>query len=169
MYGLIAFLLVLIALVLLLSGRLPAGLRRGNQYPYERQKRFLSAAERSFYGVLCRVVRDDQVVLAKVRLADLVRVDPLVRRKEFWRHFNRIAGKHLDFVVCDRATMEPVYCVELDDKSHQERRRRDRDALVDGVMRAAELRMVRVPCRQAYGLEDVRAMVVAPVGVVAGQ
>lgn len=141
-----------------LSGKLKPVLSE-NLFPYLRKQQFLSAAERSFYGVLCQVVGPDQIVIAKVRLADLVRVEPGIRGKGFFRHFNRISGKHVDFVVCDRATMEPVYCVELDDRSHKARARADRDDFVDAVMEAAGVRLVHVPCQAAYGIEEVRGKV----------
>ena len=66
------------------------------------------------------------MILAKVRLADLVDAD---KRHRLWRaNFNRVCSKHIDFVICDLA-LSPIIAVELDDSSHQlpERQARDRD------------------------------------------
>lgn len=94
-----------------------------------------------------------------MRVADLVKVESGYSRRDFWRFFNKISGKHVDFVVCDRATVEPVYCVELDDSSHQARKRQDRDVFVDEVFKAAGIRLVRVPCKRGYSLEEVRDLI----------
>lgn len=155
----LVFMLFLVLLIMALKRR------TGTSFPYERQPRFLSPAERSFYGVLCQVVTDDQVVIVKVRLADLIKVESGGRRRDFWRYFNKIQGKHVDFVVCDRATMEPVYCVELDDRSHQANRRQERDTFVDRALEAAEVRLVRVPCKKGYSLDEVKQMLGMTLGV----
>src|ERR1051325_6545875 len=63
--------------------------------PYSKKKFFFSAAERSFYEVLKRLVPADHTVFAKVRLADLVCVS---KGAGSWQsHFNRISRKHIDF------------------------------------------------------------------------
>lgn len=125
-------------------------------YPYEAVEDFVSPSERSFYGVLCNAVSDDQIVLAKVRLADLVRVKKGYRGKRFWMYFNKISGKHVDFVICNAGTLIPVCVVELDDKSHKKSDRRDRDHFVDKVMERAGIKIVHVPCRQSYSLSEIQ-------------
>jgi hypothetical protein len=70
------------------------------EFPFLRKKYFFSAAERSFYEVLQRVVGEQVHLFAKVRLADVVYV---ARGTESWQtHFNRIQSKHIDFLLCDR-------------------------------------------------------------------
>ncbi len=63
---------------------------------------FLSAAEVSFYNVLRQVAGERATVCAKVRLADLFRV---ARPNENAAARNRIAAKHVDFLLCDPLTM----------------------------------------------------------------
>jgi hypothetical protein len=120
--------------------------------PYARKKYFFSAAERSFYEILRRLV-PGHTVFAKVRLADLVDV---MKGAPSWRaHFNRIDRKHLDFILCD-SDLAPVVAIELDDRSHDDEDRQARDLFVDQVLASVSLPIVRVRAKHAYRLEEVR-------------
>jgi Protein of unknown function (DUF2726) len=136
--------------------------------PYARKKYFFSAAERSFYEVLRRLV-PSHTVFAKVRLADLV--DVMKGASSWQAHFNRIDRKHLDFILCD-SDLAPVVAIELDDCSHDDEDRQARDRFVDQVLASVSLPIVRVRAKHAYKQEEVRRMLsphvpgAAPVGRV---
>src|SRR5687767_9661631 len=80
--------------------------------PFARRSDFFSAAERSLYEMLCHLT-PAHTVFAKVRLADLVRVQASGR--EFWERFNSISAKRVDFVLCDEQ-LAPVVAIELEDE-----------------------------------------------------
>ena len=122
--------------------------------PFARRSYFFSAAERSFYEILCRL-SPEHTVFAKVRLADLVRVQASGR--EFWQRFNSISGKHVDFVLCDEQ-LAPIVAIELDDSSHEEPERLARDQFVDSVLESAALPIVHVPARRGYVLDEIRQL-----------
>ena len=126
------------------------------ELPFRQRDDFLSAAEFSFYRVLVNVVGDRVVICCKVNLADLFFV---VRPGENQGYRNKIDRKHVDFLLCDAATMKPRCGVELDDSSHGRRDRQDRDAFVDQVFAAAGLPLVRVPAQAAYNLAGLRTLV----------
>jgi hypothetical protein len=115
--------------------------------PFRLRDDFLSAAEHSFYRVLLHAVGNRATVCPKVNLADIFFV---VRSNENQRWRNKIDRKHVDFLLCDPATMKPRCGVELDDSSHARPDRRERDEFVDQVFRAAGLPLVRVPAQSAY-------------------
>ena len=122
--------------------------------PFARRNFFFSAAERSFYEILCRL-SPDHTVFAKVRLADLVRVQASGR--EFWQRFNSISAKHVDFVLCD-AQLAPIVAIELDDGSHDEPERLARDQFVDSVLESAALPIVHVRAKRGYVLDEIRQL-----------
>ncbi len=122
--------------------------------PFARRNYFFSAAERSFYEILCRI-SPEHTVFAKVRLADLVRVQATGR--EFWQRFNSISGKHVDFVVCDER-LAPVVAIELDDSSHDKPERLTRDQFVDSVLESAALPIVHVRAKRGYVLDEIRQL-----------
>jgi hypothetical protein len=53
--------------------------------------------------------------------------------------------------------MEPVVAVELDDRSHEREDRRQRDALVDRVFKAAELPILHIPAAKGYVTHEIQA------------
>lgn len=122
--------------------------------PYRLRDDFLSPAELSYYRVLSTAVAGGAVVLTKVRLADLFFVP---RSRGSIRFVNRIARKHVDFLVCDRETMRPLVGVELDDRSHERSRRQERDGFVDEVFRVAGLPLIHVPARSGYSVAESSA------------
>ena len=116
--------------------------------PYRKTDHLLTPAERSFYEVLRRIIGDELRLFVKVRLADLVWLPHDVENRQ--AHVNRVAAKHIDFVLCDPRTLAPVLAVELDDSSHAARHRQQRDALVNEVLRSAGLPLLRVPVQRSY-------------------
>lgn len=124
--------------------------------PYRLRDDFLSPAELSFFKVLSSLVGAHSTIQSKVRLADLFFVARPNENKGF---FNRIAQRHLDFLVCDTATMKPLLGIELDDSSHKRTTRQERDEFVNQVFSTADLPLVRVPAQRAYKASEITALI----------
>lgn len=129
-------------------------------FPYAVQNHFLSPAELSFYQVLRGVVEDRAVVCPKVGLGDVFWVE-VKDKSQFRAYRNRIDRKHVDFMLCDPMTMQPVLGIELDDKSHERADRQERDAFVDSVFEAAKLPLLHVPAKRDYAAAEL-GLQVAP-------
>jgi very-short-patch-repair endonuclease len=124
--------------------------------PYRLRDDFLSPAEFSFYKVLLSLVGARLTIQSKVRLADVFFV---VRPNENAGFFNRIAQKHLDFLVCDSVTMKPLFGIELDDSSHKRNDRQERDEFVENVCQVAGLPLLRVPVQREYNSREIAAQI----------
>jgi len=123
--------------------------------PYTRAKRLLSKGERAFWYPLFKACEGKYRIFCKVRLADIV-VTP-AGSSRYW--FKTIRGYHVDFVLCDPQTTAPLLVVELDDRSHESTRARERDAFKESVLAAAKVPLYRVACQQAYDpIEIARAI-----------
>lgn len=117
---------------------------------------FVSPAEQKFFTALQSYVAQRAVVLSKVRLADLAQ--PIAARRTYWQgSFNKIASKHVDFVLCD-SKLSPLCVLELDDSSHDRLDRRNRDKFVDSVLQDIGLPILHVPCRFSYSPSDFMAL-----------
>ncbi|PPQ34806.1 Protein of unknown function [Rhodoblastus acidophilus] len=127
--------------VVLLRGRLKCRYRRG---------RFLSANEKKFLGALDRVVGSGHRVFVQVRLADLVDIESCGSARKDFKARRQVFGKSVDFVICNRSTLDPIMIIEVDDASHERVERRRRDVLVDRVCAEAGLPLLRVKARFAY-------------------
>jgi uncharacterized protein DUF2726 len=161
MKTLLSLLVVLVLLMVLAPVLLKNLLGRGGpsseSLPYKKRDYLLSAAERSFYEVLCGVVDSQLHVFPKVRLADLFY---LPRGTENWRaHRNRIQSKHVDFVLCDRQNIAPLLVIELDDASHEREDRKERDAFLDKALAAASLPILHVAAKRTYAPKELAELI----------
>src|SRR5450432_4184886 len=102
-----------------------AAANRPPEFPYHLRDHFLSPAELSFYRVLRSTVAGRAVLNSKVALADVFWVKSPDDHSRFRVYTNKIDRKHVDFLLCDAATMQPILGIELDDKSHQRPDRQD--------------------------------------------
>jgi len=155
---------VIIVVVLMIAGALLRPSGRAAKPPasapaYEAVPALLTAAERSFFGVLQQALAYEYQIFAKVRLADIVRPVRSPSRSGWQSAFNRIAGKHVDFVLCDSERLGIVAVVELDDSTHGRFERGLRDSLVDAALAAAGIPVLRVSARQAYSPAQIREQV----------
>jgi hypothetical protein len=133
------------------------------EYPYVMRDNFLSPAEQSFYLVLRAAVADWATICPKVGLVELFYAkssDPSLFRTAT----NRIDRKHVDFLLCDPATVKPLLGIELDDRSHQRPDRQERDDFVEHVFAAARLPLVRLPVRRAYPVAELQALLREQLG-----
>jgi hypothetical protein len=160
---------ILIALVIVvLFAVAAAALRKqvqtgGVGFPYRAAPRLFSAAERSFLGVLDQAVGAEHRVFGKVRVADVATMEPGLSRSARQGALNRIAAKHFDYVVCRASDMSIVCAVELNDKSHQSNRARERDAFIAKLCEVIALPLLVVPAQTAYSAIDIRARFLATI------
>ena len=128
----------------------------GNErdYPYEKKSSVMSRNEQEFYRALLRAAGNEYDVFGMVRMADLLSVRSGVAKRQSWQ--NRINCKHIDFVLCEMSTQEPVLAIEVDDRSHERRDRRDRDYFVDRAFDAAGLPLLRIQATRSYKAKDLR-------------
>jgi hypothetical protein len=127
------------------------------EYPYSVRDHFLSPAEHSFFMVLKSVVSDSALISIKVGLGDLFYAksgDP----SKYRIYTNKIDRKHVDFLLCDPKTVQPILGIELDDKSHQRSDRQARDEFVENVFQAAKLPLIRVPVKHSYSTSELQAL-----------
>ncbi|SEG69748.1 DUF2726 domain-containing protein [Marinobacterium lutimaris] len=130
----------------------------GTDHRYRSRKTLFTAAERSFLGVLDSVIDPSQHrIFGKVRVADLIEPEPNRNRGQWKSAFNRINAKHFDFVICNADDLTPVAAIELDDASHKQNKRQQRDEFLEKVCGQVGLPLVRVPAKRGYQLEEVKA------------
>jgi len=151
-FGVIVIIAVAIGILAVLVNKAAA-------FPYRKAGPLLSPAERQFFGVLERAAPAALRVFVKVRVADVITVKRDGRDKRTIVALNRIAAKHLDYVLVDRTSMESVAAIELDDSSHARADRRARDSFLDQAMKAAGVPLLRFKPRGRYDAAEIRAAI----------
>ncbi|MHB8135428.1 MAG: DUF2726 domain-containing protein [Anaerolineaceae bacterium] len=127
------------------------------EYPYYLRDYFLSNAEISFYHILRTISAERAMVLTKVSLGDIFFVKSDDASK-FRIYTNKIDRKHIDFLLCNPKSMIPFLAIELDDKSHERKDRKERDEFIEHVFKAAKLPLLRVPVRHTYAVAEVASL-----------
>lgn len=96
----------------------------------------MNESEQAFFINLQKTLGNRYVVLSKVRIEDFVEATHGVGG---YGARGRIKSRHVDFLICDRATTQPLIAVELDGKSHQGESRQERDRFVDELYKTIGL------------------------------
>ena len=124
-------------------------------YPYEKEPALFSPAERSFLGVLEQVINNRYRLMGKIRLADIVKVKSGLNKSAWQNAFNKIQSKHIDIVACDPTTLSVLFVIELDDKTHSQSKRQNRDQFVDDTLSVAGIPIVHFAAKDSYSLQEI--------------
>ena len=84
--------------------------------------------------------------------------DHKVKGQDWKFAFRHINGKSVDYVLCDRSTLTPVYAIELDDFTHSRSDRIERDSEVERIFRQAQLPLVRFNNKNVSESDIIRAL-----------
>lgn len=110
-------------------------------YKYTQKDTVMSVAEASFYKRLETVVDGKYYIFPQVHLSSLM------LNKTYGKYnklgFQRIQRRSVDYVLCDKETMAPVYAVELDDSTHDCAKRQTRDSMVENMLAEIDLPLIR--------------------------
>ena len=129
---------------------------KNNKYAYTAKTLIMSKTEAEFFKKLNLVAGERYFVFPQVHLSALL--DHHVSGQDWGIAFRHINGKSVDFVLCDKETLQPVYALELDDDTHSRRDRVDRDAEVERIFSQARLPLVRFKSVDVSSDEIIQAL-----------
>jgi hypothetical protein len=122
-------------------------------FPYKTRDSLLTPAERDFYLALLKAVANKAVIIPKVGLQDVFYI---ANKQQYLSARNRIAQRHIDFLVCEENTLRPLFGIELDDGSHNEEAHKKRDEFKNKIFEAASLPLIRMPVKQKFDAAAIR-------------
>ena len=135
-------------------------------HPYVKRNRSLyTPAELRFSEALLNAMAGRYAVHGKVRIGDLAKPANGLDKSQSASARNSIDRKHVDFVICDLKTMDILGVVELDDSSHNQPDRIERDALVDHVMQSAGIPILHVPVSSGYNVQTLQSQLQQTLGL----
>jgi hypothetical protein len=115
--------------------------RQSYQYTYGRREAIMTEREAKFFHTLEAAVKEKYFVFPQVRLSSLV--SSKASGKHYKAGINRLNKKSVDYVLCERVTLETAYVIELDDSSHDRPDRVKRDDMVEESLRSTGYKLVR--------------------------
>jgi hypothetical protein len=119
---------------------------------YKKKDYLQQKSEFEFYKILKNVVTPDIIIAPQVHLERIIEMhcEPHgAYCKNYFYH--GISELSFDFVLFDRG-FKPLLAIELDDESHDERKRKQRDAFVREICSMSQLELLRVPKSETYDI-----------------
>ena len=116
------------------------------------KKPLLTQNELYFYTELKPICEKYNLhILSKIRMADLLQIDTYNRGKWF-SAFGKVNSKHIDFALARPENLNILLLIELDDNSHRDYERKERDKFVNDVYDHAGYKLLRI--YNTEGLEN---------------
>ena len=120
------------------------------QFPYLKRPALFSTAERGLWHELNQAVGKENIVFGKVRLADVVRTRPDLKKSEAKEAQGDIAAASLDFVICRRNNLAIAAGIKLTDAEDHSDSTADEIAFAEGALSAAGVPLVRLSAKEEY-------------------
>lgn len=120
-----------------------------HRFSFKRKKSLITDRERVFYDTLMKVVGNEYLVVPQAHFDEFIESTDTGTEKFAARgHLER---KSVDFLLCDRQSVEPLCAIELDDGTHTAVHRLERDKEEEELLKSVQLPLLR------YRTEDVSA------------
>ena len=138
-----------------------------SKYQYGRKDFIMTRAEHECYNALVAEMGLDYFFFPQIHLDAIVY--PQDTRKDRLYAFRHINQKSLDFVACDKKFMRPLFAIELDDKTHNQPKRIERDKEVERILHGAGIPLIRIENRGRFDQRELAQLVQAGIDRFARQ
>ena len=156
----------IIAGLIYLFKKFPEILLSATRLPYEKRDALFSPAEKLFLTALEKAIGNQYEIFGKVRMADIMDVRKNLTAKNYQIALNRISSKHVDFLLCDAIDSSFVCGIELDDKSHRQANRAQRDVFLNKAFEVISLPLIRFEAKAGYDVEKMRNQILLELGAL---
>lgn len=115
---------------------------------YKKSDYLLTPTELKFYKLL-------KTITDKMEYSLFVQIPlyQLVEYKDF-KDFNKIKSKSIDFVITEK-NCKVKLCIELDDKTHNNNKRIERDKFINEMFRELDIKILRIPVQNYYNMQEI--------------
>lgn len=120
-------------------------LNRKPLFEYGRKERLMTPAEHECYEGLVAEMGADYYFFPQIHL-DAIVFSKCASNSQLYA-FRHINQKSVDFVACAKTNMQPLFAIELDDKSHKHPNRIVRDVEVERILKGAAIPLIRIENR----------------------
>lgn len=115
---------------------------------YQKVDYLLTKNELKFYRILKQITNNlGYSLFCQVALYEIV------KNKDF-KDFNKIKSKSIDFVITQE-NCKILLCIELDDPTHEQKKRIERDNFINELFQELEIKLLRIPVQNFYNIEEL--------------
>jgi hypothetical protein len=122
---------------------------------------YLSPVQISFLKMMLSAVGDTFIIIPRVNLSEIFFMAEPEDNRNFHKSIDR---QRIDFLLCDRDTMQPLAGLELSEHSNQLEKPPEQEIYVDDIFEAAKLPLVRIFVAAPLNPEDLRERLLEVVG-----
>ena len=116
---------------------------------FEKKEYLLTPSELKFYKILKNITDELNLnIFTQVGLYEIIRCND-------YKEFNKIRSKTIDFVITDNRC-KIIKCIELDDYTHNQAKRIERDQFLNELFDSVNIELVRIPVQNFYKKDDLR-------------
>lgn len=136
------FAIIILALIAALVARSDEkSYGRTTGYVYKAKNHLMTAREEECFRVLDRIFSKKYYVIPQVHLSALFNHE--IPGQSYTGAFAHINGKSVDFVLMNKETLRPACAIEIDDYSHNSKKRYERDVEVERIFKEAGFPLMR--------------------------
>lgn len=118
---------------------------------YTKKEYLLTPTELKFYKILKEITDDINLIICpQVSLYEIINSN--------YKGFNKISRKTVDFVITE-PNLKIKCCIELDDYTHNRKKRIERDNFINELFNEIEMRLIRITVSQYYNKEDIKKLI----------
>lgn len=146
---------VLVVILKIIDTRRPGGgiIKKMATYHYTRKQYLMTQSESGFLKILFEAVEGRYYIVPQVHLSSIL--DYKAKGQSWKGAFSHINGKSVDFVICDKQSIQPLIAIEVDDWSHESDTRRARDTEVERILKEAGLPLLRFNNWRSIEVESI--------------
>lgn len=108
-----------------------------DQPKYTIKKSQISECEKYFYDILKKNFSKDYDIRPQVPLSSIIE-----KEKSFSREYQNELNRVIDFGIFNKETQEPLLLIEINDKTHNQSNRKDRDRKVQSICNSAGIKLI---------------------------
>lgn len=123
------------------------------KFNYIKKDFLMSRAEHEFFDILISIVGNEYHIFPQIHLPTIL--NHKVTGQNWRGAFRHIDEKSVDFVLCDKKYIKPLLVIELDDKTHQDPFRVERDLEVESILKEAEVPILRIENRGSFNKDQI--------------
>lgn len=122
------------------------------KYIYKPKRYITTINELNFYSILLEIVKElDMILFSQVSLYNIVET-----KYNNQAAFNKIRSKTIDFVIVDKINCRIKLCIELDDTTHKQTNRIERDKFINELFKQLEINLIRFKVSNYYNKEALK-------------
>lgn len=128
-----------------------------NKYTYTKKKYFMTKSEHEFFDILISSFGDKYYIFSQVHLATIL--NHKIKGQNYRGALAHIDRKSVDFVLCDKKYIEPILAIEVDDSTHRNPDRVQRDTIVENIFKEVKMPLIRFENHGHFNKEEIEKII----------